>query len=122
MATRGEKLNAALANFKNNTDDVQDCAVVSRDGLVMASIMSRGVAEDRLGAMIAALSGLARKSLEGFKLRDMEYTAIRGEEGYIIVISCGPEATLGITTRPDANLGMLLLGLREAAAEIEDIF
>lgn len=122
MATKSDRLNAALADFKNNTDDVNDCAVISKDGLVMASLMSQGVAADKLGASVAALSGIAKKSLGGFKLGNMEYTAINGDSGYLVVIGCGDQATLGVTTRSDANLGMLLMGVREAASEIADIF
>ena len=56
--TRAGRLAAALDEFVRSSPDVEAAAVVSFDGLPMASALPEDLEEDRVGAMSAALLSL----------------------------------------------------------------
>lgn len=55
MSSRAEQLAMALDEFVQASTEVEAAAVVSMDGLPMASALPPQIEEDRLGAMSAAL-------------------------------------------------------------------
>ncbi len=119
---RREQVEKALRDFVNDTDDIVDAGVVSRDGLMLASIMSsKGIPEERLAAVTAATVGLCNKNNGTFGNGDLEHVIIRGSKGYMVVMQI-PEtngSALVITTNPKANLGMLLMGLRDGVESLK---
>jgi hypothetical protein len=56
MASRTEQLIARLRDLQAGTADIEAAAVVSVDGLIMASSLPADVEEDRVSAMSAACS------------------------------------------------------------------
>lgn len=58
--SREERLRSALSELVSRSAEVDAAAVVSMDGLVMASVLPNTLEEDRLGAMSAALLSLGR--------------------------------------------------------------
>jgi len=59
-----EQLLTILDNFETNTPYVEASALISKDGLVIASRLPRGVEEDRVGAMGAAILSISARSGE----------------------------------------------------------
>lgn len=122
---RREQIEKALRDFANDTDDIVDAGVISRDGLMLASIMSsKGIPEERLAAVSAATIGLCSKNNATFGNGDLEHIIIRGSKGYMVIMQL-PEtdgAALVITTNPKANLGMLLMGLRDGSDALRAAF
>lgn len=53
--SRIEDLNKTLAELLSSSGDIEACAVVAEDGLMMASSLPRGVEEARVAAMSAAM-------------------------------------------------------------------
>ena len=56
--SRSEKLVQRLRDFRSSIPDVEASAVVSADGLIIASDLPAGVEEDRVSAMSAAMLSL----------------------------------------------------------------
>ena len=63
--TRAQRLAAALDEFIRSSPDVEAAAVVSFDGLPMASALPAEFEEDRVGAMSAALLSLGEQAAMG---------------------------------------------------------
>ena len=61
MATRTEEMVMRLRNLQASTADIEASAVVSVDGLIMASALPRDVEEDRVSAMSAAMLSLGER-------------------------------------------------------------
>src|SRR6185295_1764832 len=85
------------------SDGVEASAVVSVDGLIMASALAAGVEEDRVSAISAAMLSLGERiaSELGRGLLDQVY--IHGASGYVILIAVGEEAVLTTLAREDAK-------------------
>ena len=110
-----------LKDLQVSTPDIEASAVVSVDGLIMASSLPAGVEEDRVSAMSAAMLSLGERiaSELGRGLLDQVY--IRGENGYVFLMSVGEEAVLTVLARQQAKLGLLFLDMKRSAQELSKI-
>jgi predicted regulator of Ras-like GTPase activity (Roadblock/LC7/MglB family) len=116
---RAEQMVERLRNMQAAAPDIEASAVVSVDGLIMASALQQGVEEDRVSAMSAAMLSLGERISTELGRKGLEQVSIKGDKGSIVLTSIGEEAVLTVLSRQDAKLGMILLEMRRAA---EDIF
>jgi len=116
---RSEMMVERLRNMQAAAPDIEASAVVSVDGLIMASALQQGVEEDRVSAMSAAMLSLGERISTELGRKGLEQVSIKGDKGSIVLTSIGEEAVLTVLSRPDAKLGMILLEMRRAA---EDLF
>lgn len=116
---RAELMVERLRNMQAAAPDIEASAVVSVDGLIMASALQQGVEEDRVSAMSAAMLSLGERISSELGRKGLEQVSIKGDKGSIVLTSIGEEAVLTVLSRQDAKLGMILLEMRRAA---EDIF
>ena len=98
--------------------DVEASAVVSVDGLIMASALQHGVEEDRVSAMSAAMLSLGERIAGELGRGTLEQVYIKGGAGAVVLTSIGAEAVLTALARPDAKLGLIFLEMRRAAEDI----
>lgn len=117
--SRTELMVDRLRDLQATTPEIEASAVVSVDGLIMASSLPAGVEEDRVSAMSAAMLSLGERiSTElGRGLLDQVY--IRGKNGYVILMSVGEEAVLTTLVRENAKLGLIFLDMRRTADDLE---
>ena len=88
--------------------------MVSVDGLSIASALQQGVEEDRVSAMSAAMLSLGERIATELGRGVLSQVYIKGEEGYVILMSVGDEAVLTALAREQAKLGLILLDMRRA--------
>jgi hypothetical protein len=119
--SRTELMVDRLRDLQGTTPEIEASAVVSVDGLIMASSLPAGVEEDRVSAMSAAMLSLGERiSTElGRGLLDQVY--VKGKKGYVILMSVGDEAVLTALVREGAKLGLIFLDMRRAADELEKL-
>jgi predicted regulator of Ras-like GTPase activity (Roadblock/LC7/MglB family) len=101
------QLNIILNDFERNIPHVQATAVVSTDGLVIASRLPAEVEEDRIGAMGAAILSISTRSGGELERGEIVRVLIEGEEGYILIRSVGEYAILVALVEKDVRLGLL---------------
>jgi uncharacterized protein len=116
--TKAERLAAALNDFIRSSPDVEAAAVVSFDGLAMASALPPGMDEDRLGAMSAALLSLGEQAAVGLGRGEMHQLFVEGEHGFVFLMSARDQAVLAAVTSRAAKLGFILFEARRAADEV----
>lgn len=104
-----------------STPDIEATAIVSLDGLTIASSLPSGVEEDRVSAMSAAMLSLGdRIAIElGRGMLDEIY--VKGENGYVVLRSVGEEAVLTVLAREQTKLGLLFLDMRRASGDLTTI-
>lgn len=119
--TRREKLAGTLRNLIDTSGDISGVAVVSMDGLIMASELPSTVEQARVGAVAAAILSLSGRSVSQLQRGDMRQTMIQGTDGYIIIMPAGPNAVLVALTSQSINLGMVFLEVRESADAVADL-
>jgi uncharacterized protein len=116
--TKAEAMAAALNEFLDVSWEVEAAAVVSPDGLPMASALPPDVEEDRLAAMSASLLTLGERAAEGLDKGHLAQVLVEGERGYVLLMSAGPDALLVAVMSRDAKVGLVLFEMKRAAANI----
>jgi len=118
MASRTEQMVSRLKELQSSTSDIEASAVVSVDGLIMASSLPADVEEDRVSAMSAAMLSLGERIASELGRGVLDQVYIRGDNGYVILMSVGEEAVLTALARSDAKLGLIFLDMKRAAGDL----
>jgi uncharacterized protein len=116
--TRSGRLASALDDFIRSSVDVEAAAVVSFDGLPMASALPDDMDEDRLGAMSAALLSLGEQAAIGLGRGQLNQVFIEGDHGFVFLMSARDQAVLAAVARRTAKIGFMLFEMRRAADRI----
>ncbi len=116
--TRVQRIIERLRDMRSSTPDIEASAVVSVDGLILASDLPATVEEDRVSAMSAAMLSLGERISAELGRGELDQVYIRGDEGYVFLMAAGEEAVLTILARREAKLGLVLLDARRASADI----
>jgi predicted regulator of Ras-like GTPase activity (Roadblock/LC7/MglB family) len=110
-----------LRDLKASSPDVEASAVVSVDGLSLASALPSEVEEDRVSAMSAAMLSLGERIAGELGRGNLDQVYIRGSTGYVILMSVGEEAVLTVLARQQAKLGLLFLDMRRATEDLAQL-
>jgi predicted regulator of Ras-like GTPase activity (Roadblock/LC7/MglB family) len=107
-----------LRDLQAGTPDIEASAVVSVDGLIMASSLPSGVDEDRISAMSAAMLSLGDRIASELRRGQLNRVYIEGSDGIIVLMAVGEEAVLTVMARGTAKLGLVFLDMRRAAEDL----
>ena len=116
--TRSEQLVNRLRSMQAAAPDIEASAIVSVDGLIMASALPADVEEDRVSAMSAAMLSLGERIATELGRGTLEQVYIKGQKGYVVLESVGHEAVLTVLAREHAKLGLILLDMRRTAEDL----
>jgi len=100
------------------TDGLEASAVVSVDGLIIASALPSGVEEDRVSAMSAAMLSLGERIATELGRGSLEQVYVKGVKGYVMLMAVGEEAVMTGLVHKDAKLGMIFLEMGRAAQDL----
>ena len=110
-----------LRELQASSPDTEASVIVSIDGLSIASALPQEVEEDRVSAMSAAMLGLGERITSELGRGSLEQVYIKGEKGYVVLMSVGKEAFLTVLARKHAKLGLILLDMRRAAEDLSKL-
>lgn len=116
--SRTELMVDRLRDLQSTTPEIEASAVVSVDGLIMASSLPAGVEEDRVSAMSAAMLSLGERISSELGRGMLDQVYIKGKMGYVILMSVGEEAVLTTLVREGAKLGLIFLDMRRTADDL----
>jgi predicted regulator of Ras-like GTPase activity (Roadblock/LC7/MglB family) len=119
--SRTELMVARLREMQAASPDIEASAVVSVDGLIMASALPAEVEEDRVSAMSAAMLSLGERIAGELGRGNLDQVYIRGKGGYVLLTAVGQEAVLTALARENAKLGLVFLEMRRAAEQLEKV-
>jgi predicted regulator of Ras-like GTPase activity (Roadblock/LC7/MglB family) len=119
--SRTQLLVERLRELQASSPDVEASAIVSVDGLPIASALPQGVEEDRVSAMSAAMLSLGERIASELGRGSLAQVYIKGEKGYVVLMSVGEEAVLTALAREQAKLGLILLEMRRAAEDFRKL-
>ncbi len=119
--SRSQLMVERLRDLQASSPDVEASAVVSLDGLTIASALPQGVEEDRVSAMSAAMLSLGERIASELSRGDLDQVYIKGGTGYVILMSVGEEAVLTVLARQQAKLGLIFLDMRRATEDLEKL-
>ena len=113
------KIDSILQNFVSSTNDVQGAALVSPDGLPLASSLPTTMDEERTSAMSAAMLSLGERIGQELSRGTIDRIYVEGDKGYGILVSCGEDAVLLVLASHMAKQGLLMLEIKRAVAELK---
>jgi predicted regulator of Ras-like GTPase activity (Roadblock/LC7/MglB family) len=116
--SRTEQMVDRLRALQASSPDVEASAVVSVDGLTMASALPADVEEDRVAAMSAAMLSLGERIATELGRGELDQVYIRGAQGFVILMAVGSGAVLTVLAREQAKLGLLFLDMRRATEDL----
>ena len=119
--SRTQKLVDRLRDLQASSPDVEGSAIVSVDGLSIASALHQEIEEDRVSAMSAAMLSLGERIASELGRGILEQVYIRGENGYVLLTAVGEEAVLTVMARREAKLGLILLDMKRAVEDLKGL-
>ncbi len=119
--SRESKLTELLERLLRSSDYLEAAAVVSFDGLIMASALPAEVEEDRVAAMSAAILSLGEKAAHELGKGNLTQVFVEGEKGFVFLMSAREKAVLVGIARKEAKLGLVFYDLKNAAHEVGEL-
>jgi predicted regulator of Ras-like GTPase activity (Roadblock/LC7/MglB family) len=121
VQSKRDRLTQILKDLEATTPDIEASAIVSVDGLMIASALPRDVEEDRVAAMSAAMLSLGERTASELARGGLSEVYVKGETGYVILMAAGESAVLTALARKDAKLGLVFLDMKRTAEEIRTV-
>ena len=113
-----ETLDDILKKLLAAIPEVKAAAIVSAEGLPIASAPPQGIDETRIAAMTAALLSLSERAVIEMDKGLFEQLYVRGDQGYLLVLQAGPNAVLTVSTTKDVRLGLIFLYCKRTTEKI----
>ncbi len=107
-----------LHRLQASSPDIEATVLITMDGLMLASTLPDTRDEDRVSAMSATLLALSERITLDLGRGMLEQVFLRGAEGDVLLMAVADKAVLGILSRREAKLGMLIYYMRRAAKEL----
>jgi len=107
-----------LKRLNGFSNDIEASAIMTRDGLSIASVMNENVNPDRLGAMCASLLSLGDKTASELERGKLKQVLIECESGSVLIVNIGKSAVLAIVARATSKIGMVFIEAKKAANDI----
>lgn len=119
--SRSQLIVEHLRDMQASSPDIEASAVISVDGLTIASALPQGVEEDRVAAMSAAMLSLGERIAAELGRGSLEQVYIKGSNGYVLLMSVAEDAVLTALARENAKLGLLLLDMCRATESLSKL-
>ena len=107
-----------LQNFVSAASDVQGAALVSPDGLALASVLPGGMDEERTAAMSASMLSLGERIGRELARGSIDRIVVEGEKGYGVLVGCSNDAVLLVLAGAGVKQGLLFLEVKRIVSKL----
>lgn len=115
--SKTEELNTLLKDLEA-TGDIEASAIVSVDGLMIASALPQNVEEDRVAAMSAAMLSLGERTAGELARGGLSEVYVKGENGYVILENSRRECGINIPCTKRGQAWVSILRHEESCGRI----
>jgi len=119
--SRLDELNRALRKLQNDSPGIEASALISEDGLMIASALPEGVEETRVAGMTATLLNLGSRGAVELNRGGVQEIIVRGERGYAVLIGAGRGVLLLALTDESSKLGLVFFDMRETVRALQRV-
>lgn len=119
--TLTQELSTRLNDLVASSSEIEAAALVSTDGLPIASVLPEAVEDNRLAAMSAAMLSLGEQITGELARGSLEQVFIKGSGGHVILMSISENIVLTALAGEKAKLGLILLEMRRTAEDLKTI-
>lgn len=119
--SRVDELNRILRSLQVETPDIEASALISEDGLMIASALPQHVEEMRVAGMSSTLLSLGTRAAAELERGDVQQVLIRGSRGFAVMVRVNSATVLLVLTSADAKLGLIFLDMSRAAKDLAKV-
>jgi uncharacterized protein len=119
--SRVEELNRVLRSLQSSTPDVEAAALISEDGLVIASVVPQHIEEMRVAGMSATLLSLGTRAAAELGRGRLDQVLIKGEKGYVVMTNASEGMLLLVLTTQEAKLGLIFLEMKRSVGDLRKV-
>jgi len=112
------EIKTILSALVSSTASIQAAAVMTRDGIPIASRLDKKVDSERLSAISASLLSLADTASKDLDQGDLEQVLIFSSEGFILMLKVGANAVLSVVSKPNSHIGMMLHEAKQSSSKL----
>lgn len=117
--SRLDHLNEILRKFQSDSPGVEASALISEDGLMIASALAPEMEETRIAGMTATLLNVGSRVTAELARGELREVVVRGQYGYAVMISAGQGALLLALANEASKLGLIFFDMRETIKAIK---
>lgn len=118
---RVDDLNKILRTLQSGTPDIEASALITEDGLIIASALPQHIEEMRVAGMSSTLLNLGTRAATELGRGEVEQVMIRGATGYALMVTAAPGTLLLVLTTKSAKLGLIFLDVSRAVENIKKV-
>jgi predicted regulator of Ras-like GTPase activity (Roadblock/LC7/MglB family) len=107
--------------LQSNSPGIEASALISEDGLMIASALTAGMEEVRVAGMAATLINLGGRAASELDRGELQEVIIRGDQGYAVMINAGRGVLLLAVTNEVSKLGLIFFDMREAVRSLAKV-
>jgi uncharacterized protein len=111
-------LQEELQSFVTGSSEVQGAALVSPDGLALASVLPGAMDEERTAAMSASMLSLGERIGRELARGTVERIVVEGEKGYGVLVGCSSDAVLLVLAGAGVKQGILFLEIKRVVSKL----
>ncbi|MEQ8974891.1 MAG: roadblock/LC7 domain-containing protein [Coleofasciculus sp. C1-SOL-03] len=121
MAINSEKLGHILQDFVSAASDVEGAAIVTPDGLPLATTLPSNMDDERVSAMSAAMLSLGERIGKELVRGTIDRIYVEGNQGLSILTSCGEDAVFLVLATQQAKQGLLMLDIKRTLGDLKSV-
>jgi predicted regulator of Ras-like GTPase activity (Roadblock/LC7/MglB family) len=110
-----------LGELRAYAPDIDGAAVISVEGLIIACSLPDDLEEDCMAAMSAAMLALGERIAAELGRGLLDQVIIKGDSGYALLMSVNETAVLTVLVGEEAKLGLALIDMRHAVADLRGL-
>lgn len=115
-----EEMNQILCEL-NGLSGVNASAIVSRDGLLMASDIPEGLHGETFAAMSATMLGAAETVIGELEKGIPERVIVESNMGKMVATGAGPKALIVVLADTGIGLGLVLVEIEKASEKLKEL-
>jgi len=119
--SRTELLDERLHALRSSSSDLEGVAIISIEGLAIATSLPSNAHEERISAMSAVMLSMGERIVDELQRGNLDQIYIKGDDGFVVLMSIGKDAVLTALAREKAQLGLLLLDMKNAMKDLREI-
>jgi len=119
--SRAKRLNHILRTLQNESPEVEACALISEDSLVIASALPQHMDEMRVAGICATLLNLGTRASVELQRGGVQQVLVRGDEGYVVMMTAARGTMLISLTSKNAKLGLVFLDMHTTIEELKQV-
>lgn len=114
-----EIFNDILKELQAESTEIKASALLSVDGIMLASQLPDEVGEDKMAAMSAALLSVGDRMIGDLLQGVTDRVMIQSNVGYVVVSAVLAELLLAVVACPNAKLGMVFHDINQVAKKLQ---